>query len=112
MSDFDNINAAAAASFNEPIMGEAFSYTSTAGTTTSGLVGVFNHVQAAYGFEDFSVRKTTDLSCVSSKPQWGAVVPATRGTITYNSVAYTIENIDGAATPGEPCYAFTLKLLT
>lgn len=108
MSAFDDINAAAA-SFNDTNMGESFSYTSTAGSTTSGLTGVFNQAQAEYSMEDFSMRRTVDLVCVSSKTQWGAVVPAARGTITYGSISYTIENIDGANSAGEPCYALTLK---
>ena len=111
MSDFNNINAGAA-DFNEAVMGESFSYTSTAGVTTSGLLGVFNQASAEYSFEDFSMRKKTDLVCVTGKAQWAAIVPGPRGTITYNSIAYTIEDIAGADSPGEQCYALSLKRLT
>ena len=111
MSAFTDLNTTAA-TFSENVMGESFSYTSPAGATTSGLTGVFNQVQAAFSFEDFSTRRTTDLTCVSSKTQWGAVTPANRGTITYGSVAYTIEDVDGASTAGEPCFTLQLKRLT
>lgn len=111
MSDFNDINAAAA-DFNEDAMGESFSYTSTAGVTTSGLVGVFNQAAASYSFEDFSMARKVDLVCVSSKTQWAAVVPGPRGTITYNSIAYVIQEIDGASSPGEPCYSLSLKRLS
>jgi len=111
MGAFDDLNAAAA-TFNQAVMGETFSYTSPAGSTTSGLVGVFNRVAVAYEFQDFAQRATTDLVCVASKTQWGAVVPANRGTITYGSVAYTIAEIEGLSTAGEPAYTLTLKRLT
>lgn len=111
MSAFTDLNTAAA-TFNQNVMGESFSYTSPSGTTTTGLTGVFNQVAQAFSFEDFSTRRETSLICVSSKSQWGAVVPANRGTITYGGIGYTIEDVDGANTAGEPCYALTLKRLT
>lgn len=111
MGAFDDINDATA-DFNEAVMGETFSYTSTASVTSSGLLGVFNQAQAEYSFEDFSMRQKIDLVCVSSKSQWSAVVPGPRGTITYNSVGYVIETIDGVASAGEQCYTLGLKKLT
>ncbi len=111
MGAFDDINDAAA-DFNEAVMGESFSYTTRAGTTTSGLVGVFNRVEDVYSFEDVSQRKETTLVCVSSKTQWAAVVPENRATITYGGNGYTIEQIDGTASDGEPCYELKLKKLT
>jgi hypothetical protein len=111
MGAFDTLNAAAA-DFNEAVMGESFSYTSTAGATTSGLTGVFNQAQEQFSFEDFSQRRTVDLVCVSGKTQWGAVVPGNRGTITYGSVSFVIESVDGTASTGEPCYELGLKRLS
>ena len=111
MSDFDTLNATAAA-FNDTTMGESFTYTSTGGTLTSGLTGVFNQVATQFGMEDFSIRQTVSLVCVSSKTQWGSVVPAVRGVIAYGSINYTIEDIDGLSSAGEPCYSLTLKKLT
>ena len=111
MSAFDDINAAAA-TFNETNMGESFSYTSPAGATTSSLTGVFNQAQSQFSFDDFSMRRTVDLILVCGKTQWGATVPAARGTITYTSVSYSIEDIDGLASPGEACYSLSLKRLT
>lgn len=111
MSAFTDI-LAAGADFNEDVMGESFAYTSLANVTKSGLVGVFNQVQADFSFEEFSQRKTTDLICVCSKAQWGATVPENRGTITYGGIAYKIERIDGADTGGEACYSLNLKRLT
>jgi hypothetical protein len=111
MSAFDDLNASVA-DFNEAVMGESFSYTSTAGVTTSGLTGVFNQAQAQFSMEEFAMRQTVDLICVSGKTQWGAVLPGARGTITYGSVAYVIESVDGASSAGEPCYSVALKKLT
>lgn len=111
MGAFDDLNAAAA-DFNESVMGESFTYTSPAGVTTSGLVGVFNRVAVAYEFQDFAQRAQTDLVCVASKTQWGAVVPANRGTITYGSISYTIHEIDGLSTAGEQAFTLSLKRLT
>lgn len=111
MGAFDTLNSAVAG-FNEDVMGESFTYTTPAGVTTSGLTGVFNQAAAQFSMEDFSMRRVTDLVLVSSKTQWGAVVPANRGRITYGSVAYTIEGIDGVSTSGEPCYTLNLKRLT
>lgn len=111
MSAFTEIHDAAA-DFNEDVMGEAFTYTSTAGVTTSGLVGVFNQAQAEFSFEDFSQRRTVDMVCVSSKTQWASVVPENRATLTYGNVAYTIDSIDGANTAGESCFTLGLKRLT
>ena len=99
MSAFTDLHDAAQ-DFSEGLMGEVFSYTSLAGVTTAGLVGVFNQAQAEFSFQDFSQKRTVDLVCVTSKTQWGAVVPANRATVTYGAVAYLIESIDGAGTAG------------
>jgi hypothetical protein len=93
-------------------MGETFSYTSTAGATVSGLTGVFNQAQEQFSFEEFSQRRVVDLICVTSKTQWGATVPGNRGTISYGSVSYVIESIDGTSSAGEPCYELGLKRLS
>ena len=111
MGAFDNLTAKAA-TFAEAVMGEAFSYTDLSSVTTTGLRGVFNQVEAEYTLEDMSQKRQTDLVCVSSKTQWGAVVPANRCTVTYGSVAYTIDKVDGMTTSGEPCYTLRLKRLT
>jgi hypothetical protein len=111
MGAFDDINSAAAG-FNEAVMGETFTYTTPAGSATSGLLGVFNTVEAEFTFQDFSQRKDVSLVCISSKTQWGAVEPANRGTITYGGNTYTIEKIAGTDTDGEPCFELTLKVLT
>lgn len=111
MGSFDDINDSAA-DFNESVMGESFSYTSTAGATTTGLLGVFNQAEAQFSMEDFSMRRTVDLVCVTSKDQWSAVVPGARGTITYGSTAYVIEKIDGTDSAGEQCYTLSLKRLS
>lgn len=98
---------------NADVFGESFSYTApNGGTTTSGLVGVFNQVEVEYQFEDFSTKKMTALICVTSKTQWGAVVPADRGTITYGGIGYQIEKIDGTDTAAEPAFGLTCKKLT
>jgi len=111
MTAFTDIHQAAA-DFNEAVMGESFSYTSTASVTTTGLVGVFNQAAAQFDFGDFSQRRTVDLTCVTEKTQWSAVVPENRGTVTYGNVAYTIDSIDGANTAGEVAYTLQLKRLT
>jgi hypothetical protein len=111
---FNEVTAAGQA-FSEgtDIFGEGFSYIApNGGATTSGLVGVFNQVEVDYQFEEFSTKKLTALYCVTSKTQWGVVVPANRGTITYGSIAYQIEKIDGADTAAEPAFGLTLKRLT
>ena len=98
---------------NTEIFGEVFSYTApNGGATTSGLVGVFNQVELTFTLADFSFQKITALLVVSSKPQWGAVVPDNRGTVSYNGVGYQIEKLDGTNTPAEPAYGITLKKLT
>lgn len=104
--------AASAAEFSENVMGEAFSYTSPGGTTTSGLLGVFNQVEATYTFEDSSQRRVVELDLMTRKAGWGAVTPANRGTITYGGIAYTIDKIDGADTSGDPWFTLRLKRLT
>jgi hypothetical protein len=111
MGSFDDINDTAA-DFNESVMGESFSYTSTAGSTTTGLLGVFNQAEATFSMEDFSMRRTVDLVCVTSKDQWAAVVPGARGVIAYGSTNYVIESIDGTDSAGEQCYTLALKRLT
>lgn len=108
---FYDINARAA-DFAEETMGETFSYTSLGNVTTSNLKGVFNQVEAEYIFEDASQRKQTDLVCMTSKAQWGAVTPANRATITYGGIAYAIDKIDGDTTGGEPWFTLRLKRLT
>lgn len=98
---------------NTEIFGESFTYTApNGGSTTSGLVGVFNQVEIEYQFDEFSTKKMTALICVTSKPQWGAVVPADRGTVTYGGIAYQIEKTDGTDTAAEPAFGLTLKKLT
>ena len=95
------------------VFGESFSYTApNGGSTTSGLVGVFNQVEIEYEFSEFSVKKMTALLVVTSKPQWGAVIPSDRGTVTYGRIAYQIEKIDGTDTAAERAYGLTLKKLT
>jgi hypothetical protein len=111
MGAFDDLNAAAA-DFNESVMGETFTYTPTTGSAVSGLVGVFNQAQEQFSFEDFSNRRTVDLVCVSSKTQWGATVPAIRGKVTYGGIDYVAESVDGTASAGEPCYELGLKRLS
>lgn len=98
---------------NTELFGEFFAYTApNGGSTTSGLVGVFNLVEIEYQFDEFSTKKMTALMCVASKPQWGSVVPADRGIITYGAITYQIEKADGTDTAAEPAYGLTLKKLT
>lgn len=98
---------------NSEVFGESFTYTApNGGATTSGLVGVFNQVEIEYQFDEFSTKKITLLTVVTSKPQWAAVVPADRGIVTYDSVTYQIEKIDGITTPAEPAYTLSCKKLT
>ena len=111
MSAFNDLNTRAA-EFAEDTMGEAFSYTSLAGVTTSGLVGVFNQVESTYLFDDHSQRRTVELDCCTSKTQWGATVPANRATITYGGVAYVIDKIDATDTAGDPWFTLRLKRLS
>ena len=102
-------------SFSEgtQLFGESFSYTApNGGSTTSGLVGVFNEVEVEYTFSEFVTNKKTALMCVSSKPQWGSVVPADRGIVTYGGIIYQTEKIDGANTAAEPAYTLTRKKTT
>ena len=108
---------AAGQSFSEDttVFGESFTYTApNGGATTSGLVGVFNQVESEYQFDEYSTKKLTGYVCVTSKPQWttAVVTPADRGIITYGSVTYQIEKIDGLNTAAEPAYTFTCKKLT
>lgn len=101
---------AAGQSFSEStsVFGESFTYSNTS------LVGVFNQVEIEYQFDEFSTKKLTGLICVTSKPQWIAanLTPQDRGVITYGSITYQIEKIDGLNTAGEPAYGLTLKKLT
>jgi len=89
---------------NTNFFGESFTY---GGAT---LVGVFSQVEVEYEHSDFSIRRKLALVCVSSKTQWttAGVSPGNRGTLTYNSIDYTIEGINGADTPGEPAFTLTL----
>lgn len=98
---------------NPDVFGESFTYTAPGGGSTTGtLVGVFNQVEIEYQLDEFSFKKMTALLVVSSKPQWGAVVPDDRGIITYGGIGYQIEKIDGTNTAAEPAYGLTLKKLT
>jgi len=98
---------------NSEVFGESFTYTApNGGATTSGLVGVFNQVEIEYQFDDFTTKKITSLVCVASKTQWGAVVPADRGIVTYGGINYQAEKIDGTNTAAEPAYTLTCKKLT
>lgn len=111
---FNDITAAVQDfSENTSVFGESFTYTApNGGATTSGLVGVLNQVEIEYQFDEFSTKKLTGLVVVSSKTQWGAVVPGDRGIITYGSVTYQIEKVDGASTAAEPAFTLTCKKLT
>jgi hypothetical protein len=111
MGAIDNLTAKAA-TFAEGLFGEAFTYTDLSSVTTSGLKGVFNQVEAEYTFEEMAQKRAVDLVCVSSKTQWGTVVPANRCTVTYGGVGYVIDKVDGVTTTGEPCYTLRLKRLT
>jgi hypothetical protein len=98
---------------NPEVFGESFTYTApNGGSTTSGLIGVFNQVEIEYSFSDFSTKKMTMLTVVSSKPQWGSVVPADRGIVTYGDITYQAEKIDGTNTAAEPAYTLSCKKLT
>ena len=101
---------AAGQTFSEAteVFGEAFTYSATS------LVGVFNQVEIEYQFGEFSTKKVTGLTCVTSKAQWTAasITPADRGVVTYGSIAYAIEKIDGLNTAAEQAYTLTLKRLT
>ncbi len=90
------------------LFGESFTYGG------ASLIGVFDQVILDYQFGEFSNKKITGLVCVTSKSQWttAGVAPADRGELTYNSVIYQIEKIDGANTPAEPAFTLTLKKLT
>jgi hypothetical protein len=58
---FTEINSAAQ-DWNEEVMGDTFTYAATSGgSTTSGLLGVFNEVTEDYVFSDGSTRKRTGL---------------------------------------------------
>lgn len=107
--DFNSVVAAGQAhAESTSLFGEAFTYANTA------LVGVFNQVEIEFQFNEFSTRKVTGLTCVTSKPQWtaAAIAPANRGVVTYGGVAYQIEKIDGSDTASEPAFTLTLKKLT
>lgn len=90
------------------MMGEAFTY------QNASLVGVFDQVALDFQFDEFTTRKITGLVCVSSKWRWEAanVVPADRQQVTYGGIPYEIQQIAGANSAGEPCYALTLIKLT
>lgn len=93
---------------NTEVFGESFTYSGTS------LIGVFNQVEIEYAFGEFSTKKITGLMLVTSKPQWAAagLTPADRGVVTYGSVTYQIEKIDGINTAAEPAFTLTLKKLT
>ena len=103
-----NETALAAQTFSEDLFGESFTY---GGSTFSG---VFNQVEIEYQFDDYSTRKETRLICVTSKTQWttAGATPADRGELTYGSIIYQVEKIDGSNSTGEPAYTLTLKKLT
>lgn len=109
---FDSLNAAAQ-DYAERNMGELFSYRSPQGTVTSGLLGIFNQVVQDFQFADFSVKQVTTYTLDSSKPQWGAVVPANNAQITDSSGGtYDVKQVAGQNSAGEPCYELTLNKLT
>ena len=93
---------------NTEVFGESFTYSGIS------LTGVFNQVEIEYAFGEFSMKKITGLMLVTSKPQWTAagLTPADRGVVTYESVSYQIDKIDGINTTSEPAYTLTLKKLT
>lgn len=108
-----NSVAAAGQAFAENAMGETLTHTSTLGVATSGLVGVFNQVTEDFVFNDFSTKKVTRYIVVSSKPQWGAVVPTKDDTITDSSgTNYTVSTVNGARSAGEPAYELSMNRLT
>lgn len=112
MSAFDDMNAAAAI-FNEAVMGGVFTHTPAAGgSTTSGLLGVFAQPQAAFDLGDFSQKQTVALTVVTSKAQWAAVVPGNGDVIVYGSTSYSVDSVDGLDDVGEPCFTLGLKVLT
>lgn len=112
MSDFDILNRYVQ-DFAEANMGETFSYTSPTGAVLDGLVGVFNQVTKEFEFSDFSFKKQTDYTVVSSKVQWGSVIPANRGVIADSGGGtYQIDHIDGLASSGEPTYQISMRKLT
>ncbi len=112
MGAFDTLNAAAQ-EFAEEMMGETFSYRSPAGVVTSGLVGVFNQVSQDFQFDDFSVKQVTTYTVVSSKTQWGSVVPGDNGQVIDSSGGtYDVNQISGTLSAGEPAYEITLNKLT
>lgn len=113
MGFFEVAQAGQNFSENTSIFGESFTYTApNGGATTSGLIGVMNQVELEYQFDEFSTKKIAGLVVISSKTQWGAVVPGDRGVITYGSVTYQIEKVDGTSTGGEPAFSLTCKKLT
>ena len=93
---------------NTQVFGESFTYSG------ASLIGVFNQVEIEYAFGEFSTKKITGLMLVTSKPQWttAGVTPTDRGVITYGSITYQIEKIDGINTAAEPAFTLTLKKLT
>jgi len=111
---FNDVTAAVQAfSEDSEMFGESFTYTApNGGATTSGLVGVCDEVVIDFQFDEFTTKKITVLTVVSSKTQWGAVVPGDRGVVTYNAITYQIERIGGLDTPAEPTYSLTCKKLT
>lgn len=113
MGFFEVAQAGQTFSEGTSIFGDSFTYTApNGGATTAAMVGVMNQVEIEYQFDEFSTKKVTGLTVVSSKSQWGAVVPADRGIITYGSVTYQIEKVDGTSTAAEPAYGLTCKKLT
>ncbi len=112
MGAFDTLNAAAQ-DFAETMMGETFSYRAPNGVTTAGLVGVFNQVSQDFQFGDFSVKQVTTYTVISSKPQWGSVVPGDNGQVIDSSGGtYDVNQVAGTSSAGEPAYEITLNKLT
>ncbi len=93
---------------NSDIFGESFTYQNTQ------LVGVFNQADIDYRLDEFSVRKITGLTCVTSKSQWAAagLVPTDRALVVYGNISYPIQAIAGTNSAGEPAYSLTLFRLT
>lgn len=99
--------------FAEANMGETFTYAVQGGVTLTGLLGVFNIVDQEFTFADFSYRKVTTYTCISSCAQWGNNYPSLRCQITDSSgVTYVVDSIKGSNTAGDPAYELGLSKLT
>lgn len=111
MGAFDDLNVAGQ-NFAEAMMGDTFSYSDGTNSLT-GLTGVFGQTTGDYTFADFSVRRITTYTLITSKAQWGTVVPAYRATaVKDDGVNYLIDQVMGAQNNGEPAYEISLSVLT